>query len=641
MCGIAGFTHRRNAVDPQRIATVIGSLVHRGPDEERTYETASVSIGAARLAIRDLAGGSQPITSDDGDTTIAFNGEIYNCSELERELRKLGHHLHGKSDTEVVLHAFLQWGNGCFSRMRGMFAVALWTESRKWLVLARDRLGIKPLYIHRRDADLYFGSELKAIFAHPEIERRLDPIGLEQYLCLNYVPCPRTLVENIEKLPPGTWLEWRDGRIETEAYWKLERGAQRFRTLGEATEQLDWLMDSAVKEHLLSDVDLGVWSSGGLDSSAILHYAAMNSRSRVKTFSISFRGRSFDERQYFREVATKYETDHHEFDLNSGVNLQDAVEQLPYYMDEPIADAGALPVWYLSRLSRQHVTVALSGEGADELFGGYLSYRADSLVRRLALVPRHARSIALRALRHWPVSNDKVSLEYKVKRLLDGSLLAPDASHCFWNGGFSPEERSSLLKDSSGDGVRALFAGLPANWTSDLLHRYLWFDQTYYLPDDILTKCDRMSMAHGLEVRPPFLDHRVVEFAASLPARWKIDGRRQKVILRRVMAPHLPHTVLALKKEGFDIPSAEWLRGPLFPLLMEALTPEAIAGIQIFSASALQAMIAAHLEKRRNFGVPLWGLLILFLWIRYWRIDCAAPWAAITETGGKAAGDIG
>jgi asparagine synthase (glutamine-hydrolysing) len=577
------------------------------------------------LAILDVEGGDQPITSDDGDTTIVFNGEIYNYAELKAELTRLGHQFHTATDTEIVLHAYLQWGKDCFRRLRGMFAVALWTESARRLVLARDRVGIKPLYIHRRGPDLYFGSELKALFAHPEVERRLDPVGLEYYLCLNYVPGPRSLAEGIEKLPPGCWLEWHDGRGASEPYWTLESAEERSWTLESAREELDRLMNDAVREHMLSDVPLGLWSSGGLDSSTILHYAAANSSSRVKTFSISFRGRSFDESRYFRELASRYGTDHHEFDLNPESDLADAVAELPYYQDEPIADAGALPVWYLSRLSRHHVTVALSGEGADELFGGYLSYRADSLVRRLALAPRGMRTLAARLLRYWPVSPDKISFEYKVKRFVEGSLLDPDVAHTFWNGGSSPADRLKLMHGAGRDGLGRLFGALPPQWDRDTLHRYLWFDQNYYLPDDILAKCDRMSMAHSLEVRPPFLDHRIVEFAASLPADLKIRGREQKVLLRRLMEKRLPAPVLARKKEGFDIPSGEWLRGPLRSLLLDTLTPAATAGAGVFRSDRIEDMLRGHMERRLNLGVPLWGLLILFLWIRRWRIECPSP----------------
>lgn len=584
-----------------------------------------MSLGAVRLKIIDLAGGDQPITADDGDTTIVFNGEIYNYLSVREELSSLGHRFHSKSDTEVVLHAFLEWDKQAFSRLRGMFAVALWIESERRLVLARDRLGIKPLYHCRRGQDIYFGSELKAILGNPEIERRLDLKGLNHYLSLNYVPCPDTLIEGIKKVPPGYWLEWRDGEVTSGAYWRLEMSPRAHWTLDSAKEELDRLLRESVREHLISDVPLGVWASGGLDSSTILHYAAEESPSRLKTFSVSFSGRSCDESRYFREVAACYGTEHHEFDLNEELDLAGAVESLVHYSDEPSADAGALPVWYLSQLSRRHVTVALSGEGADELFGGYLTYRADALARWLAMTPAASRRVAARLCGLLPVSDAKISFEYKLKRFLEGSLLSPDEAHCYWNGAFSSHEKRNFFRAPNCDGIGSLYQALPEGEHQGVLNRYLRFDQAYYLPDDILYKCDRMSMAHSLEVRPPFLDHRIAEFAASLPESFKLRGSRQKYLLRELMRAKLPAPVLERKKEGFDIPSHEWLRTVLRPLLLDILTPEAVAAAGIFDGKRVQEMVRKHLERRVNLGFQLWGLLILFLWMRRWHVQTALP----------------
>lgn len=626
MCGIAGFTHRIRVVDAERIQRATSSLAHRGPDQQGVYRSANADLGAVRLKIIDLEGGDQPIATEDGDTVIVFNGEIYNYLELREELEGLGHRFRSRCDTEVVLRAFCQWDTGCFARLRGMFAVALWTESSRRLVLVRDRLGIKPLYYHLHGTDLIFGSELKAILAHPEVERKLDLAGLNYYLSLNYVPCPHTLVDGIVKLPPGHWLEWRDGRVRTEAYWRLDFRPQPH-TLESATEELDALLKQAIREHLVSDVPLGVWASGGLDSSTVLHYAAEQSSSRLKTFSISFQGRSFDESRYFREVAAYYGTDHHEADLNPGLDLEGAVEDLSYYSDEPSADAGALPVWFLSRMSRRHVTVALSGEGADELFGGYLTYQADRLARIASRVPAQARRFLLKGFGHWPVSDDKISLEYKVKRFLEGSLLRPDEAHCHWNGAFSAAEKRAFYLAPQCDGLGTLFQRLPPGLTGTGLNRYLSFDQQYYLPDDILYKCDRMSMAHSLEVRPPFLDHRLVEFAASLPEDLKIRGRQQKFVLRELMRDKLPRAVLTRKKEGFDIPTHEWLRGPLRALLLDALDEHTLRRMGIFRVETIRTALRSHLERRANLGFHLWGLLILVLWMRRWKIE-AAPASA-------------
>ncbi|MCX6633371.1 MAG: asparagine synthase C-terminal domain-containing protein [Candidatus Solibacter sp.] len=385
---------------------------------------------------------------------------------------------------------------------------------------------------------------------------------------------------------------------------------------------MDWLLDDAVREHLIADVPLGVWASGGLDSSAILHYAAARTAGKLKTFSVSFQGRSFDESPYFREIARKYGTDHHEFDLNPEVELQSAIADFAYYSDEPSADAGALPVWFLSRMSRRHVTVALSGEGADELFGGYLTYQADRLLkpfRRLA--PAGLRRLLRGALeRYMPVSDDKISLEYKLKRWLEGSLLNPDEAHFFWNGTFSPEQLAQIRPGTNGSGLQRLVDELGME-RQGVLQRYLTVDQNYYLPDDILYKTDRMSMAHSLEVRPPFLDHRIVEFAAGLPQRLKIRGGTQKYVLRELMRGKLPGTVLKRKKTGFDIPTHDWFRGVLRGLLLDTVTPEAISATGIFDGRAIETLIRDHMERRINVGYHLWGLLTLFLWMKRWKVE--------------------
>jgi len=628
LCGIVGFTHKNWAPDPGRIRSATATLIHRGPDQQGVFESNILSMGATRLKIIDLGSGDQPILTEDADTAIVFNGEIYNHLELRAELEKLGHRFRSHCDTETVLRAFVEWDTDSFSRLRGMFAIALWTKSSRRLVLARDRMGIKPLYVARRGEDLFFGSELKAIFIHPEIDRRLSLEGLDCYLSLNYVPCPWTLVEGIEKLPPAHWLEWRDGKVFTKAYWRLPFGVSGHWTQQSAEEQLDFLLRQSIREHLLSDVPLGMWLSGGIDSSTILHYAATESSAPLKTFSISFRGRSFDETTYIHEVAKHYGTDHEELDLNPEKNLEGAIEEFSYYSDEPSADAGALPVWFLSKLSKTKTTVSLSGEGADELFGGYLTYPANRLAQPLRRLPRKFLQVVLKGLRHWPVSDEKISFEYKLKRFLEGSLMTPERAHVYWNGTFPGSQKHGLLRsplpDSLHQILRELRDLLPAG---DGLAPYLWFDQKYFLPDDILNKADRMSMAHSLEVRPPFLDHRIVEFAASLPASFKVRGLRQKVLLKKLMKGKLPASVLSRKKIGFDIPAHEWLRGPLRPLLVETLLAGVSEHAGLFRPGAIEAHLRSHLERRANLGYHLWGLMVLFLWMKKWRIQIAAPTA--------------
>jgi asparagine synthase (glutamine-hydrolysing) len=543
--------------------------------------------------------------TENGDSVIVFNGEVYNHAEVRAELESLGVRFQSHCDTEVVLRAYVRWGKQSFQRLRGMFAFAIWTESERRLVLARDRLGIKPLYIHRRGDDLYFGSELKTLFSFPEIERHFDPAGLNLYLSLNYIPGTHTMVQGIEKLPPGQWLEWKDGRITQEAYWQLRFDPQA-RALEESKEELDSLLKASVKEHLISDVPLGVWSSGGVDSSTVVHYASEAAGRQLKTFSVSFKGRSFDESPWFREIAAKYNTDHHEFDLNPEIELHNTIEQLAYYSDEPSSDAGALPVWFLSRMSRQHVTVALSGEGADELFGGYQTYLADDYARMLRLVPDPLRRLGLGMAGMLPVSDDKISFEYKLKRMLEGSLLPPSEAHFFWNGTWSSAQRRRLLK---------VFQPVPMPSGDPL-----YVDQLNYLPDDILYKTDRMSMAHSLEVRPPFLDHRIVEFAARLPHNSKIRGSKLKLILRELMKDKLPPSVLTRSKQGFDIPTHHWFRTILKPLLLDTVNREAVEATGLFHWPAVHRAISDHLDRRANYGYHLWGLLMLFLWRKRWNV---------------------
>ena len=625
MCGIAGFTHKSWAPDSDRIGRATATLTHRGPDQQGVFQSSVCSIGATRLKIIDLGSGDQPIVSNDGNVAIAFNGEIYNHLELRRELEQLGHRFYSHCDTETVLHGFLEWDVECFARLRGMFAVALWTKSTKRLVLARDRMGIKPLYVARRGEDLFFGSELKAILIHPEIDRRLSLDGLDCYLSLNYVPSPWTLVEGIEKVPPGKYVEWQDGKVSSEFFWRLPFGEVKDRTLDSAKQELDGLLKQSIREHLISDVPLGMWLSGGIDSSTILHYAASESSAPLKTFSISFRGRSFDETSYIREVARLYGTEHEELDLNPDVDLRNAIEEFAYYSDEPSADAGALPVWFLSKLSKTRTTVCLSGEGADELFGGYLTHRANRVAAMARRIPRAGLKAGLGLLRFWPVSDEKISLEYQLRRFLEGSLMPPERAHVYWNGTFSDDEKAELVDARMPRALDRVLTGLRERFNApDDLAPYLWFDQRYFLPDDILNKADRMSMAHSLEVRPPFLDHRIVEFAASLPATLKIRGSRQKVLLKELMGAKLPVSVLRRKKVGFDIPAHDWLRGCLQPLMIEVLSQGMSEHQEVFRREVIERLIRRHVEREINAGYHLWGLMVLFLWMKKWRIQTAA-----------------
>jgi asparagine synthase (glutamine-hydrolysing) len=620
MCGILGYSHTTSQLPAGVLSAAVDALNHRGPDHAGQFSSEHISLGAVRLSIRDLAHGDQPMFSSDRNVVIVFNGEIYNHEELRAELEADGFVFDTNCDTEVVLKAFLRWGKDSFARLRGMFALGIWVQSERRLFLARDRMGIKPLYYTLQRGDIYFGSELKCIFAHPKMPRRIDLAGLNCFLSLNWVPGPYTLVEGIKKLMPGNVLEWQNGLCSVQPYVPKPSVIAAPKTIEDACDELDHLLKQSVKEELVSDVPLGVWLSGGLDSSSIVHYATQLYPGRLKTFSITFKGRSFDESEYMKEVSAHFGTQHYDFDLNTDADLVGTIERMAYYSDEPSADAGALPVWFLAQMTRKHVTVILSGEGGDEVFAGYLTYKANRYADVVRKVPAPFRQLALNAARLLPVSDDKISFEYKLKRFLQGSLMAPELAHVFWNGTFSADEKREIFNFADEQPLNGMVKNMNGH---SGLQRYLAFDQRYYLPDDILYKVDRMSMAHSLEVRPPFLDPRVVEFANRLPSKFKLNGGVSKYVLRRLMKDKLPQSVLRRPKIGFDIPIHEWFRGELRPLLLETLSEETVTASGLFDWPALKRLIDAHLERKANVGYHLWGLLVLFIWMKKWNIESA------------------
>ncbi len=621
MCGILGYSHIAKDLPAGVLTSALEALVHRGPDHQGTFCSERISLGATRLRILDLEGGDQPLFSSDRDVVVIFNGEIFNYPELRAELEAEGFRFETHCDTEVVLNAFLRWGSSCFSRLRGMFAIAIWVRSESRLILARDRVGIKPLYYCLQDGEIYFGSELKCILLHPAVRRNICLSGLNCFLSLNYVPGPLTLVEGITKVMPGHYLEWRNGSCSERSYVPALAAPKAPTSVDAACDELDDLLTQSLKEQLVSDLPLGIWLSGGLDSSAILHYASNEHQRPLQTYSITFQGRSFDESKYIREVSSHFGTQHSEVDLSAKADLVDAIERIAYYSDEPSADAGALPLWFLAQMTSRDVTVVLTGEGADELFGGYLTYRADRYCAMARKIPSQLRKAALALATLLPVSDEKISLEYKVKRFLQGSLLSPESAHVFWNGTFSEAEKQQLFLFADPGPLATVLDGMVGGRG---LQRYLDFDQRYYLPDDILYKVDRISMAHSLEVRPPFLDPRIVDFAARLPEHFKLRGSQSKYVLRRLMKDKLPHTVLRRPKIGFDVPIHEWLRGVLRPLLLDTLSQDAVSATGLFHWPAVKQQISAHLERKANLGYHLWGLMILLIWMKRWKIELAS-----------------
>jgi asparagine synthase (glutamine-hydrolysing) len=627
MCGILGYSHIANDLPAGVLPAALEALAHRGPDHQGTFCSEHISLGSTRLRIVDLEGGDQPLYSPDRDVVVVFNGEIFNCPELRAELEGRGFGFETRCDTEVVLNAFLCWGSSCFSRLRGMFAIAIWVRSERRLILARDRMGIKPLYYCLQDSEIYFGSELKCILMHPAVRRNICLSGLDCFLSLNYVPGPLTLVEGIIKLMPGHVLEWHNGEWSSGSYVPTSTAARAPRSMEDACDELDSLLTQSLKEQLVSDLPVGVWLSGGLDSSTILHYASKTHQGPVQTYSVTFRGRSFDESRYIKEVSSHFGTRHTEFDLSASADLVDAIERIAYYSDEPGADAGALPLWFLAQMTSREVTVVLTGEGADELFGGYLTYKADRYCALARRIPAGLRRAVLAFAMHLPVSDEKISFEYRLKRFLQGTLLSPEMAHVFWNGTFSEAEKQQLFVFADADPLAKVLAAMGQG---SGLQRYLDFDQRYYLPDDILYKVDRISMAHSLEVRPPFLDQRIVDFAATLPERLKLRGSTSKYVLRRLMKDKLPRAVLHRPKIGFDVPIHEWLRGALRPFLLDTLSQETVLASGLFHWPAVKQLVNAHLERKANHGYHLWGLMVLLIWMKRWKIELASSEVPVT-----------
>jgi asparagine synthase (glutamine-hydrolysing) len=608
-----------------------GALRHRGPDDEgffvREYDAGiSVGLGFRRLSIIDLAFGNQPIANEDNSVQLVFNGEIYNFRELRRELEGRGHRFATNADTEVIVHLYEDLGAGCVERLNGMFAFALWDERRRELVLTRDRFGKKPLYYAEIGGSLLFGSELKALLEHPLCPHELDFEALSRYLGLEYVPAPHSIFRGIKKLPGGHVLRWHDGRSSIERYWDItfERGGER-KSDAEYVEEFRSHLGEAVRRRLVSDVPLGAFLSGGIDSSSVvaMMVEALPSRS-VKTFSIGFGERSFDESAHALRVAEHFGTDHHE-DVFTAQTMVDLLPTVVDVIDEPFADASILPTYLLSRFARESVTVALGGDGGDELLAGYPTFPADR-VARLYAVPRavHERLVIPLADR-LPVSTDNFSLDFKLKRFLRGARAPAAVRHPMWLGSFSPAEQRAVLTAVPGDAFaeqRRAYASAP---TQNDLERLIYVYAKTYLQDDILVKVDRASMACSLEVRAPFLDVDLVNFLGSVPPRLKLHRLQTKHLLKRAMAGVLPPGIAERPKKGFGIPVAEWLKGQLRETLLDELSPDRLRRQGLFQPAEVQRLVAEHLAGRRDHRKPLWTLLVFQLWHRRWLEGSRGP----------------
>src|SRR4051794_21968 len=611
MCGICGIATAGTA-DPAAVEAMSRALTHRGPDAHGRAALGPVVLDARRLAIIDLEHGDQPIATEDGAVTVAQNGEIYNHAALRRELEARGHRFRTRCDTEVIGHLYEEEGAAGFERLRGMFAIALWDAHARRLVLARDRFGIKPLFHARlRDGALAFASELSALALAPGFPGDLDPAALEAYLAFNSIPAPMTAYAAARKLPPGHWLAWDAGTGEIEiARWCRPRPATVPRsepTEALAAELRERLRDS-VRAHLVADVPVGVLLSGGIDSSGLTALAGQESAHPVQTFSIGFEERSFDELEQARLVARRYGTDHHELVLRP-----DAAQLLPEIAaasDEPLGDSSALPTYLVSRLAAAHVKVVLSGEGGDELFGGYETYAAGLLAARAGGAARLLSPLAERL----PSGNRRVPLDYKLKRFTRAAHLPPLEAHHAFKEIFGPEQRRALLGGTGGDPLAAHRARWEETRGAPLLARLQDLDLGVYLVDDLLLKTDRMSMAHSLEARVPFLDAHVAELALALRTRDKVRGLAKKRLLRRALEPLLPRQVVHGRKRGFSIPAAAWLRGELEPFARETLSAETLNRQGFFRPQAVQRLLDDHIAGREDLSRQLWGLLSFTLW---------------------------
>jgi asparagine synthase (glutamine-hydrolysing) len=607
MCGICGIATTGGAVDPARLAAMSETLVHRGPDSEGSFVDGGVGLAARRLAIIDLETGDQPIGNEDGRIQVVQNGELYNYRELRRDLERAGHTFATHGDTEVLVHLYEEHGLDFAERLRGMFAVAVWDGPRRRLVLARDRYGIKPLYYREVAGELAFASELRAL---PRGEIDLDAV--EAFLAFNCIPAPLTIFRETRKLPPGHVLAWQDGRLELTRYARpapVSAEGVRREDEAELTEELRARLRDSVRAHLVADVPVGVLLSGGIDSATLTALAAAESTEPVRTFSIGFEERSFDELADARLVAEQYGTQHEELVLRPDAAL--LLPALAEAFDEPFADSSALPTYLVSKLAAEHVKVALSGEGGDELFGGYYTYTADLLASRYGALARFARPLVDRL----PSSSAKASFDYKAKRFVRAAHLPPLERHHAWKEIFSAEARADLTgRRSDFDPVDLLRTRFSETQGAELLARLQDLDLGIYLVDDLLAKTDRASMAHSLEARVPFLDPLVTNFALALPTEHKARGLRKKVLLRKAVAPLVPAPLLRRRKRGFSIPAAAWLRGELEPFARDTLSSDTLRRQGFFDPGVVRRTLEDHVSGKHDLSRQLWGLLAFTLW---------------------------
>jgi asparagine synthase (glutamine-hydrolysing) len=634
MCGIVGFLTPNvlDIPDPEVLRRTREILSHRGPDDQGEYfrpldeKGPFVFLGHRRLSIIDLTTGGQPLANEDKTVWVIFNGEIYNFNELREELRRRGHQFRTQSDTEVIVHSYEDYGEQCFKRFNGMFAIGIWDEKRKQLVLARDRIGKKPLYYSFINESFFFASELKAILLYPFFPRKIDPLSLMKYLFFEFIPCPHTIFKEAKKIPAASYLIWNKKAIAVKSYWSPFDSQRVEKNLSEAEAELKMLglLKESVKRRLVSDVPLGVFLSGGIDSSAITALAQKEVPGKIKTFSIGFEDPSFDESKYASLASKHIGTEHHE-QIMTPTDLLNVVPRLPDILDEPMADASILPTYLLSKFTRGHVTVALGGDGGDELFAGYPTYLAHKFARPYEHLFGFFHPISIFLASLLPVSDDNISFDFKVKKFLSGIGYADGVRNAVWLGSFafsenekvlSPEIHLQFNRDQLVEEISLYDKEYPFD---DPITKLQYLDLRLYLQESVLVKVDRASMACSLEVRAPFLDYELVEFVMGLPSHYKLRGLTTKYILKKAMKNDLPSELIYRKKKGFGVPIAKWIKGPLKELFGDFLSPDRIKREGFLNPASVTTLLQDHLLNSRDNRKQLWTLLVWELWVNRYR----------------------
>ncbi len=630
MCGIVGLLTSKatNVPEHEILKQMRDILIHRGPDDEGKYlrplddKGPFVFLGHRRLSIIDLGTGHQPLSNEDGTVWVIFNGEIYNFRELRAELKGRGHQFRTSSDTEVIAHAYEEYKENCFKYFNGMFAIAIWDEKGNRLVLARDRLGKKPLYYSFTNETFLFASEMKAIMANPAFSRKVDRSSLMKYLFFEFIPSPHTIFKDAQKIPAASYLIWDKKKIEVKQYWSpfdYKKGEEK---LSEAEAELKMmeLLKESVKRRLISDVPLGVFLSGGIDSSAITVLAQKEVPGRIKTFSIGFEDPSFDESKY-ASLASKYIGTEHYEQMMTPTDLLNIVPNLPDILDEPMADASILPTYLLSKFTREHVTVALGGDGGDELFAGYPTY----LAHRFAVQYDRYLGVLHPAINFFgnllPVSDDNISFDFKVKKYLSGIGYPDGIRNSVWLGSFSfsenekvlsPEIHAQFNRNQLVEEISFYEREYPYD---DRITKLQYLDLKLYFQESILVKVDRASMACSLEVRAPFLDYEFVEFVMGLPSHYKLRGMTSKYILKKALKKYLPDSIIHRKKKGFGVPIAKWVKGPLKELFEDLLSSDRIKREGFLNPEYVTDLLQDHLVNKRDNRKQLWTLLVWELWV--------------------------